>query len=312
MKVLVCDGVADEAVSMLREHFDVEMATPSHDELREMISPFDAVIVRGRTKVTEDVIERGGRLKVIARAGVGVDNIDLDAASKRKIPVVNAPTGATTSVAELTIGLMIALARHISLADASMKDGKWLKRELVGVELRGKVLGLVGIGRIGSEVSRLARAFGMDVIAYDPYLTEDQIAYHGAKKVELEYLLRNADFISLHVPLLPSTRNLIGEDAFSKMKETAYLVNCARGGVVDEKALITALRRGQIAGAALDVFEQEPPSGEMIDPLLTNLILTPHLGASTVEGQRLVGIIAAEEVIRVLNGKRPRFQVNKF
>ncbi len=311
MKILVTDPLASEGLDLLRQQGHEVDYRPdiSHDELLEAIARYHGLIVRSRTKVTREIIEAGKELKVIARAGVGVDNIDVRAATERRIPVVNAPAAPTTSVAELTLGHMLALVRHIPKADASMKGGRWEKRALMGVELKGKTLGLIGIGRIGAEVCRLCRAFGMEVIAYDPYLTAERISELGAEKVELGELLERADFISIHVPLTPETRGMIDIDALRRMKPTAYLINCARGGVIDEGDLVKALREGMIAGAALDVFAEEPPIGS---PLLEldNVVLTPHLGGSTKEAQIRASIDAAEGVIAALDGKRPKYLVN--
>ncbi len=310
MRILACDGISPEGIALLSEGHDVVEATPTPEELLELIPDFDAVVVRGRSKVNAEVIAAGAKLKVIGRAGVGVDNVDKAAATERGIPVVNAPTGATQSVAELAIGLMLACSRRIPEADSSMKDGKWIKKQLKGHELNGKVLGLVGVGRIGSRVSEIATAFGMEVIAYDPFLDEDQIAACQACKVDLDDVLERADFVSVHIPLVPETKHFICEDEFEVMKDTAYLINCSRGGVVDDAALAAALRDGKIAGAGLDVFEVEPAEGEILQA--PNVVLTPHLGASTYEGQARAGAIVAEQVLAVLDGRKPDHQVNKF
>ncbi|HID73935.1 MAG TPA: hydroxyacid dehydrogenase, partial [Thermoplasmata archaeon] len=241
--------------------------------------------------------------------GVGVDNIDVEAATERGIPVVYAPTGATISVAELTFAHMLALARHIPAADASMREGRWAKKELKGTELHGKTLGLIGVGRIGRAVAERAVAFGMEVIAYDPFLTEEQIAGCHARKVELDDVIEGADFISLHLPLTPETKGLIGEEELGRMKPTAYLINCSRGGIVDEEALVRAVEAGKIAGAGLDVYGSEPPEGDILR--MPNSVLTPHLGASTVEGQARAGRIVAEQVLMVLRGERAQFRVNR-
>jgi len=310
MRILACDGISPEGIALLSGEHEVVEATPSPEELLEMISGFDAVVVRGRSKVNAEVIAAGKNLKVIGRAGVGVDNVDLEAASGRGIPVVNAPTGATQSVAELAIGLMLVCGRRITEADSSMKEGKWIKKQLKGHELNGGVLGLVGVGRIGSTVSKLATAFGMEVIAYDPFLDDEQIAACKACKVDLDDVLARADYVSVHTPLMPETKHFIGEDEFKVMKDTAYLINCSRGGVVDDKALAKALHDGEIAGAGLDVFETEPAEGAILEA--PNIVLTPHLGASTYEGQARAGSIVAEQVLVVLDGRAPDHQVNKF
>jgi len=311
MKILVTDPIEAEGLVLLRlQGYEVDYKPDiSPDELLKIIGQYDALIVRSRTKVTREVIEAGENLKVIARAGVGVDNIDVAAATERRIPVVNAPASLTTSVAELTLGHMLSLARQIPRANAGMKAGKWEKKAFMGTELKGKTLGLVGIGRIGAEVCRLCQAFGMDVIAYDPYLTAEAISKMGAEKVDLDDVLKRADYVSIHVPKTPETEGMIGIEALRLMKPTAYLVNCSRGGLVDEDALVRALKEGMIAGAALDVFKDEPPTGS---PLLEleNVVLTPHIGGSTEEGQSRASPDAAEGVIAVLSGKRPKYIVN--
>lgn len=311
MRILVTDPIAAEGLDLLREQgYEVDYRPDiSPDELLKTVGQYDALIVRGRTKVTREVIEAGENLKVIARAGVGVDNIDVEAATELRIPVVNAPASLTTSVAELTLGHMLSLARYLTQADAGMKAGKWGKKALLGTELKGKTLGLAGIGRIGAEVCRLCQAFGMEVIAYDPYLTAEAISKMGAEKVELDDVLKRADYVSIHVPLNPETEGMIGIEALRRMKPTAYLINCSRGRVVDEDALVRALKEGMIAGAALDAFKDEPPTGS---PLLglENVVLTPHIGGSTEEGQIRASLDAAEGVIAVLSGKRPKYIVN--
>lgn len=295
----------------MEKKFEVTDQEPSPEELLEMIPHFDALIVRSRTKVTRDVMERGKNLKVIGRAGVGVDNIDLEAASERGIKVVNAPTGSTISVAELALAHMLCLSRHLSKADSTMKDGKWEKKSLKGVELYGKTLGLVGSGRIGGEVVKRARAFGMRCISYDPYLPKNVAEEIGLELVELDTVLTESDYISIHAALTDETRHILGKDALSKMKPTAYLINCARGGIVDEDALVDALSEGKLAGAALDVFECEPP-GECRLLELDNLVsFTPHIGASTQDAQIRVAVTIAEQVGMALEGKDPEFWVNR-
>lgn len=309
VKVLVTDGLEPEALAKLKSHHAVDLIETSAPQLLDVIGGYDAVIVRGRTKVTADVIAKGAKLKVIARAGVGVDNIDVAAATRRKIPVVNAPAASTISVAELAIAHMISLARRLPQALASMKAGKWEKKSFEGVELYGKTLGLVGSGRIGHEVAKRAKAFGMRVIAYDPYLPPNVAQERGLDLVSLEALLLQADFVSVHAALTDETRHLLDAKHLALLRKSAYLVNCARGEIVDETALAAALKAGEIAGAALDVFEREPPTGS---PILAveNTSLTPHLGASTKEAQLRVGETVAEDVLRVLAGQKPEFVVN--
>jgi len=255
------------------------------------------------------VIGKAAKLKVIARAGVGVDNIDVAAATKRRIPVVNAPAASTISVAELALAHMLSLARHIPQADRSVKAGRWDKKMFEGTELHGKTLGLIGSGRIGAEVAKRAHAFGMRVISYDPYLPPNLAAERGIELTALEAVLLDADFLSIHAALTDETRHMIGPKQLALLKKSAYLVNCARGEIVDEAALAAAIRNGEIAGAAIDVFEKEPPAGS---PLLAvePTSFTPHLGASTKEAQVRVGETVADDVFRVLAGQKPEFCVN--
>ncbi len=310
MKVLVTDGLEAEALAKLRAHHGVDLVEASPQQLLTIIGNYEAIIVRSRTKVTGDVIAKGPRLKVIARAGVGVDNIDVAAATRHRIPVVNAPAASTISVAELALGHMLSLARHIPQAHATMKAGKWEKKQFEGIELHGKTLGLVGSGRIGAEVAKRAQAFGMRTISYDPYLPPKLAEERGIQLTTLEAVLMDADFVSVHAALTDETRHMIGAKQLALMKKSAYLVNCARGEIVDEAALAAAIQRGEIAGAALDVYEKEPPSGS---PVLAAeyTSLTPHLGASTKEAQLRVGETVAEDVLRVLAGQKPEFVVNR-
>jgi len=271
-------------------------------------------MVRSRTKVIKEVVEAGakGKLKVIGRAGIGVDNIDIQTAAKNKIKVVNAPTGATASVAELALLHMLALARQLPKADTTTKKGEWIKKQLKGKELFGKTLGLVGTGNIGKLLAKYVKVFSMSVIGYDPFISEEAMHKDGIKKIdELSKLMEMADFISLHIPHTSETHYIINEKMIAKMKPTAYLINCARGGVVDEKALYNAIKNGKIAGAGMDVFEQEPPLKD--NPLLTldNVVVTPHIGANTKEGQLRAGLITAEQMMKVLDGKDPDYWVNK-
>jgi len=309
MKILVTDGIDSSAIAVLRKSHDVDIRELDADGLLAAIPTYHALIVRGRTMVTKDVLARGTHLKVVGRAGVGVDNIDVEAATARKIAVVNAPTSSTVSVAELAIGHMVSLLRHLPEADRSVKAGKWEKGKLEGRELFGKTLGLLGSGRIGAEVAKRAQAFGMPVIAYDPYLSPATADHLGIRLVEKERLFREADVLSIHAALTAETRSLVGAVELASMKRDAILVNCARGEIVDESALAEALRSGTIAGAALDVFGKEPPVGSPIIGV-TNAVFTPHLGASTIEAQGRAGAIVAEQVMKVLAGERPEFLVN--
>ena len=309
MKILITDGLDRTAVEILRKGNDVNMRDLDGKGLLAAIPEYQALVVRSRTKVTKEVLFRGARLKVVGRAGVGVDNIDVDEATVRKIVVVNAPTASTVSVAELAIGHMISLLRHLPEADRSVKAGKWEKSKFEGRELFGKTLGLLGSGRIGAEVAKRAQAFGMPVIAHDPYLPRGAASAAGIRLVDKDALFRDADVLSIHAALTPETRGLVGAPELAKMRPNAILVNCARGEIVDERALAEALRAKKISGAAIDVFATEPPSGS---PLLEapNVVFTPHLGASTSEGQSRAGAIVADQVLKVLAGKRPEFVVN--
>ncbi len=310
MKVLVADKLDEEALKVLAARFKVTAEEVSPDKLLEDISEYDGLVVRSRTKVTAEVLEKADRLKVVARAGVGVDNIDLRTATKRGVKVVNAPAGSTQSVAELTVALMLALARKVPTADRSMKEGRWEKGRLKGVELNGKTLGLVGSGRIGSEVARICQSLGMSAIAYDPYLPKEFASERGIRLTSLDEVLKESDFVSIHAALTDETRHMIGESSLKSMKKTAYLVNCARGAIVDEGALAEALKNGIIAGAGLDVYEKEPP---MDSPLLEldNVVLTPHIAASTEEGQRKTGLLAVEQLMKALSDEEPDFLVNR-
>lgn len=307
--ILISDGLDERGQSILRAsaNMDYREKLPV-DDLLKLIPEYDALIVRGQTRVTASVIEAASRLKVIGRAGVGVDNIDLEAAKKRGIAVVNAPTSTTVAVAELSFGLLLAVAREIPRADATMKQGQWSKKEFEGVELNGKVLGIIGYGRIGMEVGRRAAAFGMNVIVYDPNVSEDELAHSEAEPVSIQDLFAWSDFISLHLPLNVQTRDLIGPLAFSQMKDGVRIVCAARGGIVDESALLNALKSGKVAGAALDVFEKEPPG---LTELISHprVIATPHIGAQTAEAQSRAAEDIANEVLSALRGESLRWKV---
>jgi len=309
MKILVTDEVAKEAMDLLGEKHEVVFKELRGEELAKEIGEYDALMVRSGTKVTSDIIERADKLKVIGRAGIGVDNIDVEAASRRGIYVVNSPGGSTRSVAELTLGHMLSLARHIPRADRSMREGKWEKKKLKGIELQGKTLGVIGFGRIGREVCKLALALGMKCMAYDAFLTDEQIKEKNVIPASIEEILKNADFVSIHTPLTEETRHMISFQQFEMMKNTAYIINCARGGIIDEDALYDALKNGRIAGAALDVYEEEPYTGKLTE--LENVVFTPHLGASTREGQIRAGVICAEQILKVLAGEEPDYWVNR-
>jgi D-3-phosphoglycerate dehydrogenase len=297
-RVLVADGLNAAGVDALRKQgLDVDV-TPSLAEpaLIARIPEYEGLIVRSATKVTRAAIEAGARLEVIGRAGAGVDTIDVDAATERGVIVMNTPGGNTTAVAEHTFGLLLALARRLPAADASLKAGRWEKSGLQGVELFGKILGLVGLGRIGAEVARRAQGFRMQVIAFDPYLTREAAERLGVESVELDELLARADFISVHTPLIPETRHLLGEAQLARVKPGVRIINCARGGIVDEVALAAAITSGRVAGAGLDVFEQEPPPADHPLTHLPQVVVTPHLGAATDEAQAAVALAIAEQV----------------
>ncbi len=314
MKVLITDKMAEEAIQLLKDAgHEVTFDEMDHDTLLQEVEKYDALMVRGRTKVVTEIVNAAskGNLKVIGRAGIGVDNVDIETAGKHGIPVVNAPTGATTSVAELTIAHMLSLSRNITKADGTMKKGEWAKKQLRGNELNGKTLGLIGTGNIGKLTGKIARCFGMKIIGYDPFISKEDMAKDGIEKIkDLGVLISSSDFISLHLPHTPKTHYIVNEEMISKMKPTACIINCSRGGTVDEKALYNALKNGKIAGAGIDVFEKEPPENS---PLLQleNVVLTPHLGANTKEGQIRAGTICAEQIIKVLDGKKPDYCVNK-
>ena len=310
MRVLVAEPLAREGVALLREHHEVdERPGLSRDELYAIVGDYDALVVRSQVKVDADLIAAGRRLVVVGRAGVGVDNVDLEAATRAGITVVNAPTGNTIAAAEHTLALMFGLARRIAAADASMRRGEWKRSQFTGVELRGKTLGIIGLGKIGQAIADRARALEMTVVGVDPFITAEQAALHGVELVELDALLDRADVVTVHVPMTRSTRGLIGRDALARMKPGALLLNVARGGVVDEQAVAEALREGRLAGAAFDVYEQEPPTGS---PVLEapNTLLTPHLGASTEEAQVLVAEEVADQILDVLAGRPARYAVN--
>jgi D-3-phosphoglycerate dehydrogenase len=309
-KVLITDPIAQDGIDLLSREVDVEVKLrPSPEELLELIRESDALVVRSETKVTNAVIEAGERLKVIGRAGVGVDNIDIETATQRGVVVVNAPTGNTISAAEHTIALMLALPRQLPEAHASLRAGRWERQRFVGVEVRGKTLGLFGLGQVGSEVARRARGLEMRVIAHDPYVSQERAQGLGVELVSQDDLLQQADYISFHVGLTPATRDLLDEEQLRKVKPGVRIINTARGELIDEGALIRAIDDGRVAGAAIDVFREEPP---VESPLLTHdrIIVTPHLGASTAEAQERVAVDVAEQVLAVLRGEPALYAIN--
>jgi D-3-phosphoglycerate dehydrogenase len=314
MKILVTDKSAEEALQVFRDaDHEVTYDEMDHDTLLKEIPKYDALMVRSRTKATTEIVEAGagGSLKVIGRAGIGVDNIDIETAAKHGIKVVNSPTGSTKSVAELAIAHMLSLVRYIPKANSSMKKGEWIKKQLKGSELNGKTLGLVGSGYIAQHVSKIANCLGMDVLVYSPHCTDEKAKKMGATKKDIEDLLKESDFVSLHIPHTKDSHYLLNDKTFGIMKTGAYLVNVARGGVVDENALFNALKERRLSGAAVDVFEQEPPSKDNKLLSLENVILSPHLGASTKEAQIQAGTVCADQMNIVLSGEDPDFWVNK-
>ena len=306
MKILISDKLADEGLDILKavEDFEVDCKFGLlPEELKAVIKDYHGLIIRSGTKVTADILDAADQLKVIGRAGVGMDNVDLKAATKKGVIAMNTPSGNTTATAEHTMGMILALARNIPQAYASMKAGKWDRTKFRGVELHGKKLGVIGFGRIGSTVAKFAKVFSMEVLAYDPFLSMEIADQKGVVMVAMEALLSQSDYITMHVPKSSETRNLISDKEFGLMKKTARVVNCARGGVISEAALVKALEEGKIAGCALDVFEQEPLPTD--SPLLKfdNCIVTPHLGAATSEAKVNVAIEIAESVRDALLGK---------
>lgn len=311
-RVLITDPLSDQGIEKLLEAPDVEVIRKtdlSMEQLLEEVSTADALIVRSQTQVTDPVIQAGGNLKAIGRAGVGVDNIDISAATARGILVVNAPDGNTISTAEHTFAMLISLARNIPQGYRDLVQGEWRRKQFVGVELNHKTLGIVGLGRIGTELAKRARAFHMNVVAFDPYLTAERAKKAGIQQATLEEVITAADFLTVHTPLTKETHHLIDADAFAKMKEGVRVLNCARGGIIDENALFHAIQSGKVAGAALDVFETEPPGKH---PLLTlpQVIATPHLGASTREAQENVAVDVSEEILHILRGEPFKNAVN--
>jgi D-3-phosphoglycerate dehydrogenase len=302
MKVLVSDNLGQAGIQMLQEEdgIDVDVKTElAHEELRSIIGEYDALIIRSATKVSEDLLDAATRLKVVGRAGIGLDNVDIPAATKRGIIVMNTPGGNVITTAEHSIGMLLALSRNVPEGTASLKAGRWDKKKLQGREIFNKTLGVIGYGKIGSIVADRARGLKMKVIVHDPYVTPEQIEKAGYESVSLEDLYRRSDYITVHVPKFKETTGLLNKEAFDLMKDGVMIVNCARGGIVDEDALYAALQSGKVAGAALDVFESEPPG---ICPLIEHerLICTPHLGASTQEAQTKVAVDVAAQIIDYL------------
>lgn len=298
-KVLIADAVSDAAIEVLKKGGveAVKKTGMTEDQVCAEVAGYEGLIVRSATKVTAKVIAAGKKLKIVGRAGAGVDNIDVPAATAAGVIVENTPGGNTTSAGEHAVALMFALSRHVAMCDRLMHAGEWPKKGTTGVELTGKTLGLLGLGRVASVVAKVGRALDMTVLVYDPYVTDARAAEFGARKATLDEVVTKSDFISVHSPLTPETKNLIGAAQFAKMKKTARLINAARGGIVDEAALLDALRSGRIAGAGLDVFEAEPLAADSPFRSLPNVVLTPHLGASTEEAQERVAVEIAEQFV---------------
>jgi D-3-phosphoglycerate dehydrogenase / 2-oxoglutarate reductase len=309
-RILVTEEIAEAGLERMQAAARVDLRLGlSKDALIAALPEYDALVVRSATKVTAEVLAAGAQLRVVGRAGTGVDNIDVGAATERGILVVNAPAANSVAAAELAIAFIMALARHLPQAHQSLASGKWERSAFMGSEVRGKTLGLLGLGRIGAEVARRARGLEMTVLAHDPVVSTDRAAGLGVTLASLDELLERSDYVSIHVPLTDSSHHMINAARLARMKPTAYLINAARGGIVDEAALLDALERGQVAGAALDVFEREPPTG---NPLAGHpkVIATPHLGASTVEAQAVAGVDVAEGVLAALEGGTPAYAVN--
>ena len=310
MKILVADPVAKEGIEALKAQAEVDIKLGlKPEELKSIIGDYEALVVRSETKATADIIQTGKKLQVIARAGVGLDNIDVEAATRQGVVVVNAPTGNTMAAAEHTIAMMLALARHIPQANAKLKAGVWQRSDYMGIELRGKTLGVVGLGNVGSEVARRAQAFNMRLIGYDPFVSADYARNLSVELVSLEQLLKESDFITLHLPLTSQTKLMIGAKELHKVKPAVRIINCARGGLIDEEALLKAVETGKVAGAAVDVFVKEPVTDSMLFQC-DKIIVTPHLGASTTEAQAGVALEVAEQVMAVLKGQPARYAVN--
>ena len=301
---MICDQVAPILNDILQKNglkitYEPEI-TP--DQIKEKISNFDIVVVRSRTKITKEMIDRATQCKIIARVGVGLDNIDVDAAKAKGIRVINAVEGAMNAVAELVLGLMLSMAREIPRADREIRNGKWLKKELMGSELSGKYLGIVGLGNIGKRLAKLARGLNMNIIGFDVMPIADDFARDvGLIKADIDTLLSSADYISFHVPLTDTTHHLVNAKRISTMKKTTYIINTSRGEIIDEDALYDALKEGKIAGAALDVFEKEPAVGNKLTTL-PNVVCTPHIGAQTKEAQTLAANVIGEKIIMILRG----------
>ncbi len=310
MRILATSVIAQEAIDRLREKHEVDVIEFAPDKLLEAIPHYDVLIVRSAFRVTKQVIDCGTRLKIIAVAGVGLDKIDIEYATSKKIVVVNAPRGSTDSVAELTVGMMLAISRMIPAADRSMREGRWDKNRLMGRELFQKTLGLIGFGKIGREVGRRAASFGMKIVVHDPFISAEDVRSEGFSPVSLDELLSVSDYVSIHSMLTIETKGMMNYERLSRMKRSAFMINASRGAIIKEADLVRALDEGLIAGAALDVFEDEPPQDTPLRKF-ENVIMTPHIAGSTYEAQIRAGMSIANDIISALGGERPEFVVNK-
>ncbi|MFH1539137.1 MAG: phosphoglycerate dehydrogenase, partial [bacterium] len=310
-KVLICDRIADEGVELLKGNFSVTVRPKlSESEIVKVVPPYHAMIVRSSTRVTKRIIKAGKSLRIIGRAGIGVDNVDVEAATRAGVVVINAPRANTLAAAEHAISLLLSLCRNIPQANQSIHSGRWERKAFLGAEVLNKTLGVVGLGRIGSLVSKSARGLGMKVIAYDPFVTEEKTRKLGIELATLDRVMKESDFITIHVPLTDQTRHLISTRQFRKMKDGVRIVNCSRGGVIDDAALFKALKDGKVAGAALDVFETEPPPTDYPLFSLPSVIATPHLGASTAEAQVTVALDIAQQFKDFFDGLPPANAIN--
>ena len=310
-KVLVSDPIDQAGIDILSQVAQVDVKIGlSPEEMVKIIPDYDALMIRSGSHITKEIIEAGTQLKIIGRAGVGVDNVDVNAATRQGIVVVNSPEGNTIAAAEHALAMMLSLTRHIPDANSSVKSGKWDRKSFIGAEVYKKTLGIVGLGKIGSHVANVAKAMGMKLLAYDPFISTERAEQLGCRLVEMDLLLRESDYITLHIPKTPETTHLINAEALAKMKPTARIINCSRGGIIDEEVLAVALKDGKIGGAALDVYETEPLGDSPLKLLGKEIILTPHLGASTTEAQANVAIDVAEQIRDVLLGLPARSAVN--
>ncbi len=305
MKILAADKISREAVEELKKAADVVTDFDiSHEKLSEEIKKYDIVIVRSRTKITKDILEVAPKLRAVIRAGVGLDNIDIEYAKEKGVKVINTPEAPTESVAELAVGLMLSLARNIPKADHSVKEGEWKKKSLKGVELKGKTLGVIGLGRIGKRVAELASSFGMKIIAHDRNPHAYFLEKINGKNTSLIDLLKEADFLTIHLPLTSQTKDMISEKELKSIKSSAYIINTARGGIINENALYEALKNGEIAGAALDVFWDKKPFESKIMEVRDKIIFTPHLGSTTREAQEKVGKLLVEKIMKLIEHEK--------